>query len=111
MGELRDRVRKAKTDLVTKTDRALEEMGEGMGSRKPRKPAAAAKPKPKEKRGVGKDTAASGKSRLLTDLNTRIALMRKNLAAAKAAGNTALAGRLAGAIAKNEANKKALAGS
>lgn len=70
---------------VTRTERELERMGEGMQNVGEDKPKAAAKspPKkaaPKEKVGVGRDDSEANKRRLIGELQTRVA-------AARAAGN------------------------
>ena len=88
-------MRKKQEDRVTKTDRALDAMGEGRTVKpKPKKKKPAPKPKPKEKVGVGRDMAAENRKRLVKDLDDRIA-------AARAANNMDL-------VNKYSARKKAL---
>jgi hypothetical protein len=98
------------TARQSRTERELKALGEGTSSQ-PKKKAKKKKKKkkPAEKRGVGKDTAESGKSAALAGIDARIAAMRTNLAAAKTTGDLGLARRLAASIAQNQANRKALA--
>lgn len=81
--------RRKETARQTRTERELAALGEGTGSRTPRKPAAAARPKakPKEKRGTGRDDSQTNFNRLAKGL-------RAQISAAKSAGNTGLAVKL-----------------
>lgn len=73
--------------LSTKTERALEALGEGMTSRPNQRPAASPSQRPKEKVGAGTDYAAENRKRLGAQLKTKIK-------AAEKSGNVAAATKL-----------------
>ena len=58
--------------LSTKTERALEALGEGMTSRPNQRPAASPSQRPKEKVGAGTDYAAENRKRLGAQLKAKI---------------------------------------